>query len=276
MKTSQLPLILVTNDDGIASPGLRAAAQALDDLGEVLVVAPLEQQSGMGRSLPAGNTGRITPHPLSINGRTLQGYAVQGAPAQAVQHAVIEIAPRKPALVVAGINYGENIGSGLTISGTVGAALEGASYDIPAIAISLQTAPEHYMSHSEEVDFSAAARVLRRFARDVLANGLPAGVEVLKIDVPRDATPDTPWRWTRSSRRRYFAPVKPKRARLSDPGRMGYISQVDPKIEPDSDVYALMVDKVISVTPITEDLTARTYETLVMERRASTRSSESI
>lgn len=253
------PLILVTNDDGIASPGLRAAAAAVGDLGQVLVAAPHRQQSGMGRSMPKVFEGRITPYPIVLNSqhRQVTGYAVEAAPAEVVQHAMLEIVPRRPALAVVGINYGENVGAGLVISGTIGAALEAASFGIPALAVSLQTAPEYYLSQSEGIDFGAAAHFLRLFARHVLAQGLPAGVDVLKIDVPRDATPDTPWRWTRASRQRYFTPIKPARRNLADPGKIGFTIQIDlDRLEPDSDIYALAVDKVVSVTPLAEDMTA--------------------
>jgi 5'-nucleotidase len=263
MTVNTTPLILVTNDDGIASPGLRAACAALDALGELLIVAPGRQQSGMGRSMPSPYEGRITLHTLAANGCRIQGYAVEGSPAQAVQHALVEIARRKPALVVSGINYGENVGAGITVSGTVGAALEGASFDIPALAVSLQTAPEHYMSYSEQVDFGAAAHFLRLFAAHVLAHGLPEAVDLLKIDVPCDATRETPWRWTRLSRQRYFAPVRPVRHKLSDPGPMGFTVHVDLEtLEPDSDVHALAVDHVVSVTPIAEDMTACTFASM--------------
>ncbi len=267
MASNDKPFILITNDDGIASPGLRAAAEALDGLGELLVAAPREQQSGMGRSLPSTSSGRITSHPITLhsqngpgNTRQIEGYAVEGSPAQAVQYALVEIAPSKPSLVVSGINYGENIGMGITVSGTVGAALEGAGFGIPTLAVSLQTAPEHYMSHSTEVDFGVAAYFLELFARRALANGLPSGVDILKIDVPRGATRQTPWRWTRVSRQRYFVPVRPARSTPFDPGRMGIEIYVDPEtLEPDSDIHALVVDRVVSVTPLTEDLTARAF-----------------
>lgn len=234
------------------------AAQAVDDLGEVLIAAPLEQQSGMGRSMPFTSAGRITLHTLAINGRQAAAYAIEGAPAQVVQHALIELAPRKPALAVVGINYGENVGVGIVISGTIGAALEAASFGIPTLAVSLQTDPEHYMSYSTQVDFSGAAHFLRLFARQVLSEGLPPGVDLLKIDVPRDATPATPWRWTRLSRQRYFEPIKPVRQRLDEPARIGFKIEYDLEtLEPDSDIYALAVDRVVSVTPIIQDMTAQ-------------------
>ena len=134
--SEQRPLILFTNDDGIQSPGLWAAVEALDPLGDLLVVAPREQQSGTGRSLPVTSEGRIYKQARRINGHELTVYAVDGTPAQAVQHGILELAPRLPSLVVSGINYGENTGNGVTISGTVGAGLEAASLGIPALAVS--------------------------------------------------------------------------------------------------------------------------------------------
>jgi 5'-nucleotidase len=255
--TTQLPLILITNDDGIASAGLRAAAEACVPLGEVLIVAPHEQQSGAGRSMPPTSEGRIYRHDLQINHHTLTGYAVEGTPAQVVQHGMFEIAERPVDLVVSGINYGENLGEGITVSGTVGATLESASFRIPSIAISLETAPEHYLSLSESVDFSAAAHFLQMFARRTLEQGLPPKTDLLKIEVPSDAGPTTHWRWTRLSRIRYFIPVKPHRRRPTDPGPMGYTTREGwDDVEPDSDVYAVRVERLVSVTPLTLDMTA--------------------
>ena len=254
----QRPSVLITNDDGINSPGLRAAAAALDDLGEILIVAPAQQQSGMGRSMPPAYEGRICRQAVRINGREIEGYCVEGSPVQVVQHGIVEIAPRRPDLIVSGINYGENIGSGITISGTVGAAMEGADFQIPAIAVSLQTAPEHYLNPSDAIDMSVAAHFLQLFGRQTLEVGLPPGVDLLKIDVPQSATTQTPWRWTRVSRQRYFYPVKPHRRRPIDPGPMGFEIRIDlDTLEPDSDIHAVAVDSVVSVTPLTLDMTAR-------------------
>src|SRR5512134_1609758 len=120
------PQILLTNDDGIASPGLWAAAEALSQLGYVYVTAPRDQFSGAGRSFPITTDGVIRPQVMDVNGQEWTVYAVGGTPAQVVQHAVLEILPQIPDLVVSGINYGENVGTGITASGTVGAALEAA------------------------------------------------------------------------------------------------------------------------------------------------------
>ena len=257
---TQHPLILVTNDDGIGSPGLRAAVDALRPLGQLLIAAPMEQYSGAGRSFPRRSRGRIHRVQIECGGEALEAFAIDGSPAQAVRHALIELAPRMPDLAVVGINYGENLGSGVTGSGTVGAAIEAASSGIPSLAVSLQTEAEYHHSHSTEIDFGVAAHFCRLLARRLLASetGLPFDVDVLKVDVPDDATPDTPWRVTKVSRQLYFRPIPPQRKRLSDEGPLGYHVYVDwPAIEPDSDIYALIRDRVVSVAPISVDLSSR-------------------
>lgn len=257
--TNDKPLILFTNDDGIESPGLWASAEAFTDIGDVLVVAPRLQQSGMGRSLPVTSEGRIHQQEMTFNGSTYQVYAVDGTPAQAVQHGVIELAERLPSLVVSGINYGENAGNGVTISGTVGAALEAASLGIPAIAVSQQTPVDLHTSYSLDVDFRPAAHFARLFGLWMMNERRPDDVDVLKIDVPLGATPQTGWKVTRLSRNRVYWPTRPERVALEDVGRIGYHYDANPALaEPDSDVYTLLHEKLVSVTPISLDMTSRT------------------
>lgn len=253
------PLILFTNDDGIESPGLWAVVMAFTDLGDILVCAPREQQSGTGRSLPVTSKGSIHVQQMTINGSEYTVYAVDGTPAQSVQHAVLELAPRPPSLLVSGINYGDNTGNGVTISGTIGAAIEAASLGIPALAVSQQTPFDLHLSYSSEVDFNTAAATARKFGEWLLNHDCPDDVDILKVDVPWGATFKTAWRMTRLSRRRVYWPTRPERATLADTGRLGYQYNTDPsKAEPDSDVYALLHDKVISVTPMSLDMTSRT------------------
>jgi 5'-nucleotidase len=250
--------ILLTNDDGIQSPGLWAAAEALAALGYVHVVAPREQWSGAGRSLPSNSDGVITPHQMQVDGKCWTVYAVGGTPAQAVQHGIYEIAPQRPSLVVSGINYGENVGVGITASGTVGAALEGATQGIPSLAISLETDPSHYLTHSTEIDFSAAAHFTAYFARLLLTNRLPSDFDVLKVDVPISATPATPWVLTRLSRRQYFLPVKPERQDWAEARPMGYrVAGNYEQDDPDTDTYNLRVRQLVTVVPLSLDLTSR-------------------
>jgi 5'-nucleotidase len=252
------PQILLTNDDGIRSPGLWAAAEALSGLGFVNVAAPREQSSGAGRSMPPASDGAILEREMVVGGKAWKVYAVGGTPAQAVLHAVLELMPRRPSLLVSGINYGENLGTGVTVSGTVGAALEGAASGIPSLAVSLETDTRYHLTHSEEIDFAAAAHFTRFFAA-VLLRGLKAeDVDVLKVDVPSDATPETRWRVTRLSRVRYFVPIRPDRERLEQPGGIGYrVDYSNGEVERDSDIYALQTLREVAVTPLSIDLTSR-------------------
>jgi 5'-nucleotidase len=250
--------ILLTNDDGIQSPGLWAAAGALSALGYVHVAAPRDQFSGAGRSLPSNSDGIITTRKIQVNGQAWTVYSVGGTPAQAVLHALCEILPRPPDLVVSGINYGENLGIGVTVSGTVGAALEAAASGIPAMAISLETEQIHHLSYSTEVDFSIAAHFTAFFGQLLLEKRLPQDVDVLKVDVPCDATLQTPWEVTRLSRRAYYLPVTPRRTSWDQPETVGYRREDSAcDTHPDSDIYALCVRRHISVTPLSLDLTSR-------------------
>ena len=256
--TTQKCQILLTNDDGILSPGLWAAAAALSEIGFVHVVAPREQYSGAGRSLPSTSDGIIQSKQVVVNGKAWTVYSVGGSPAQAVLHGVLEILPRQPDLVVSGINYGENLGSGVTISGTVGAAMEGASLGVPALAASLETSEEHHFSYSPDVDFSTAAYFTTYFARLLLEQRMPADVQLLKLDVPGDATRLTPWQITRLSMNRYFEPLKPFRTDWKQPGPVGYRRVENIEHDPhDTDVYAVGVKRIVSVTPLSLDLTSR-------------------
>jgi len=250
--------ILLTNDDGIQSPGLWAAAEALSDLGYVTVAAPRDQSSGAGRSLPASSDGIIRPEILRVRGKDWTVYAIGGSPAQAVLHGILEIMSQKPDLVVSGINYGENVATGITISGTVGAAMEAASQGIPALATSLETEQKLHLSYSTEIDFSTAAYFTAYFARKMLEKQFPADVNLLKIDIPASATPQTAWQVTRLAHQRYYVPVAPKRKSWKEHGHVDYKEDaiLDNERE-DSDVYVLRVKRQVSVTPLSLDFTAR-------------------
>jgi len=256
--TKSKPQILLTNDDGILSPGLWAAAASLSKLGFVTVTAPRDQSSGMGRSLPSTSDGIIQEQRVQVNGQEWSVFAVGGSPAQTVLHGVYEVLKEKPDLVVSGINYGENIASGVTISGTVGAAIEGASLGIPSMAVSLEADPQYHLTYSEDISFLVAAEFTVRMARLLLAKKFPADVGLLKVDVPSDATIDTPWQLTRVSRQRYYEPLAPERKSWNEMGVMGYreAGQLDDEPE-DTDVYVLRKKRMVSVSPLSLDLTSR-------------------
>jgi 5'-nucleotidase len=244
-------LILITNDDGVKSPGLFAAVRALRGLGELMVTAPLEQQSSSGRAF-YWKARRAKKGKLRIGRTTVTTLAVDASPAVSVRYALMLGVPRPPALVVSGINYGENLGSGLTISGTVGAALEAAAEGFPALAVSLETDAKYHTSYSPEIDFSAAADWTRRMAEYMLFNQLPDGAPMLNVNIPRNATRETRWRVTCASNQAYF------RSLVSQGRFVGYDVVVDREsLERESDIYALLVDRVVSVTPLSYDLTAR-------------------
>jgi 5'-nucleotidase len=266
--TVDRPLILVTNDDGIRSDGLQAAVDALAPLGDLLVVAPDRQWSGAGRSMPSMVTGELNEVSCSTSdGRTIPAYAVDATPAQCVIHGMLELADRAPALVVSGVNFGENVSTEITISGTIGAALEASVFDVPALAVSLEMSREnHYRERSSgESDYAASKAFTHRFARMMLEAGLPFDVDVLSVNIPRDATPETSWQFTYLSRERYFVPVPP--ARQDGVGRLGYRVMSDPtEAEVGSDIWCLHVAHKISVTPLSTDLTSRVDLGLLEER----------
>jgi len=250
--------ILLTNDDGIESPGLWAAAEALSEIGQVTVVAPLEQHTSAGRSMPSSSDGSLHRRNFTIKGKRWTAYAVGGTPGQAVRHGIYEVLGKKPDLVASGINYGENVGSCVTISGTVGAAIEGAALGVPSIAVSLQTEEKDNLSHSRDIDFSAAAHFTRLGADMFLRAGSFHDVDILKIEVPAGATPDTPWTMTSVARHYYYVPVKPRRMSLGEPAPFTYRIEFDEKkLDPDTDIHALRVQRRVSISPISIDMTSR-------------------
>lgn len=251
------PLILVTNDDGIDSLGLWAAVEAVAPLGDVLVVAPNRQWSGAGRSMPRKVTGAWTQSVRETkNGRKVRAIGVDASPALCVVHAMTEFVSRTPALLVSGINFGENISTEITISGTVGAALEAATFHIPALSVSLEMSIPDHLTGGDSKDYTASQHFIALFSRLMLERTLPFDVDVLNVNVPESATLTTPWRLTRLSRQRYFLPVLPDRA--NGEGRPGYAVTPNPEqTERDSDVWALRVARAVSVTPLSLDMTSR-------------------
>jgi len=249
MPEGRKPLILISNDDGVRSPGLRALIEAVRDLGDILVVAPEEQQSSVGRSFLGGN-GEAKQEDLGFDDPNIRVYSIEASPALAARYGALLLAPHKPDLCLSGINYGENMGAGITISGTIAAAIEAATFGIPGIAVSLEVEERYHHTLGESVDFTVAAFFAHRFAQPVLAHGLPPDVDILKVDVPDSATRSTPWRITRVSRFPYYQSV----VECDAQGRKrfaGYRRKVDlSTLERDSDIYALAVDRVVSVSPI--------------------------
>jgi 5'-nucleotidase len=254
------PLILVTNDDGLDSPGLHAAAAAVADLGELLLVAPATQQTAMSRAFVtdagAGVVRRVEMH---IAGRAVSGYAVTGSPVMAVTHAVLELAGRPIALCVSGINYGENIGGAIGVSGTVGAAFEADAHGIPSIAAAITAQVSEWRTFGT-LDWTAARHFTWLLARQVLRQGMPEGVSVLNLNVPRGATTRTELRRTAQSQQPYYVRRGRGSARpLDQPYQFPVEVVVDrDRLEPGTDIHAIVCDQVASVTPLTWQMTAQT------------------
>jgi len=168
------PLILVTNDDGVHAPGIKALAAALAGLGAVHVVAPDREVSACAQSL-------TLKHPLRAERVEERVYAVDGTPADCVNLALVKLLPRRPDLVMSGINRGANMGEDVFYSGTVGGAREGTFFGVHSIAVSLA------VREARDLDFSPAAAFAARLAGIVLAKGLPERT-LLNVNVP----PGTP------------------------------------------------------------------------------------
>jgi len=161
--------ILLTNDDGIDSPGITALEKTLATLGTVVTVAPDREMSATSH--------RITLHqPLRYRSSRPNRYAVDGSPADCVILGCLQIIKKKPDIVISGVNRGFNLGDDINYSGTVSAAFEAALQRIPAIAVSTYA--------SEKTDFVSAAKVTARLAQSVLEHGLPPDV-VLNVNFPQ-------------------------------------------------------------------------------------------
>lgn len=249
--------ILVTNDDGIYASGLKAAAQSVKGLGEVFVVAPSGQMSGVGRSISVFEPLRFAE--VNMDGQ--KAYAVTGTPTDSVIIGIFAIMKGDlPDLVVSGINVGENISTDtVTTSGTIGAALEAASYGIPAIAASIQAVDQgdkFDFHHQDKHSFEVAVKLVRRVAKKVLDQGLPEGVDLLNLNVPEGATENTDIVMTRLARKIFRTSVQ---ERFDPRGRPYYWIDGDlicSEAE-GTDVRAVYQDRKISITPLTLDSTSR-------------------
>lgn len=175
-------MILLTNDDGPSSPGLLVARDVLASLGRVKVVVPLREQSCMGKAITVGRVVRVGRARMLGGGLAV---TVDGTPADAVLIALNKLIKHRPRLLVSGINLGPNLSlSDAFDSGTLGATYEAALRGIPSIAISYCVERGRGGEPSDE-DLAEAGEVLRRIASYVLKHGLPRGVDVVSINVPK-------------------------------------------------------------------------------------------
>jgi len=237
-------VILVTNDDGVDSPGLSALARALQPVDRVCVIAPNRNWTAAGHTKTLDRPLRIKG--LRLPGTRIEAYSSDGSPSDCVALGFLGLAPERPRLVVSGINTGPNMGSDITYSGTVSAAMEGVVSGVPAIAVSLA---DYF-----EWDFRYAASFTARLAKRVLVAELDSDV-LLNVNVPRGRRRDIRGvQITRLGRREYNDQL----IRRQDPFGRDYfwIGGGPPggSGEPGTDLHAVAAGYV-SITPVQLDLT---------------------
>jgi 5'-nucleotidase len=239
MTVTKKKKILISNDDGIHSEGIKALARAMKALGEVYVVAPDRERSASSHSL-------TLYHPLRVEEIRKNWYAVDGTPTDCVNLAINGILEERPDVVVAGINKGPNLGDDITYSGTVSVAMEGTLLGVPSVAVSITA--------KRDFHFKTAADFAKRLVRFVLKNGLPSDT-LLNVNVPNVVPGEIKgYRITKQGKRVYGDAVVEK----IDPrgrkyywiggGDLGFVHSKDSDFQAISEGYA-------SVTPIHLNLT---------------------
>ena len=173
-KQDRKPLILVTNDDGITAPGIRKLVEFMNEIGEVVVVAPDSPQSGKGHAITINST--LMVEEIKMEGAQ-RDFACSGTPVDCVKLALDKVLPRRPDLVVSGINHGANSSINVIYSGTMSAAVEAGVEGIPAIGFSL-------LDFSFEADFDQAKDFIQEIVLKTLKNPMPKGI-VLNVNIPK-------------------------------------------------------------------------------------------
>ncbi|MDG7016108.1 MAG: 5'/3'-nucleotidase SurE [Nitrososphaerota archaeon] len=249
----QRKLVLVTNDDSVQSNGIVELARAAAKHAEAIIVAPEQPQSATALSLTFHKPLRVG----RVRRDGFECYAVSGSPGDSVMVGVNKILPRRPDLVVSGINIGDNdTFQDVLASGTVAAALEAAITGIPAIAFSMEVSGESLFAlEYDQPDFTNAGVIASEIIGDVLEHGMPEGADVLNVNFPRKVLPSTPIKLTDLGRRKYTDKVMVRK----DPrGRAYYwlfgerLSEFPEK----SDAEAVLVKRHVSITPIALKMSA--------------------
>jgi 5'-nucleotidase len=249
--------ILVTNDDGYRSEGIRALAEALAPLGEITIVAPIQEASAIGHAL-------TLRHPLRLDKIADRVFAVDGTPTDCVNIAVTQVFRGLPNLVVSGINKGWNLGDDVTYSGTVAGALEAALLGVPGVAISLRATTGEY-------DFGPSAHAAAAIAEAMFRRPLPPRT-FLNVNMPHGRPKG--YRVTVQAKRNHITSVA---ERLDPKGRPYYwIEEGQDEWHPhDRSDYEAVRDGYVSLTPLHPDLTAHqalgAVEALSFEKEAGVR-----
>ncbi|MCK8522571.1 5'/3'-nucleotidase SurE [Aquimarina sp. D1M17] len=248
--TQKKPLILVTNDDGITAPGIRALISVMNEIGDVFVVAPDSPQSGMGHAITVNSTLYCDPIVVDKNAPQKE-YSCSGTPADCVKMASRQILDRMPDLCVSGINHGSNSAINVIYSGTMSAAVEAGIEGIPAIGFSL-------CDYGMDANFEPSKKYVRTIVKNVLKNGLPKGI-VLNVNVPR--LPEDEIKGIKICRQANAHWVEEFDKRTNPMGRQYYWLSgkfINEDKGEDTDEWALR-NGYVSVVPTQFDLTAHHY-----------------
>lgn len=246
MKNEKRPLILITNDDGVSAPGIRALIDVAKRIGDVYVVAPDSPQSGMGHAITVNNT--IYCDAIDTSNPKVQIYSCSGTPVDCVKLAMSKILERKPDLCISGINHGSNSAINVIYSGTMSAAVEAGTQGIPAIGFSL-------LDHSLEANFEPSKKFVEQLCKQALENGIPKNV-VLNVNIPN--LPEEEIKGTKVCRQANAQWVESFDKRTNPHGREYYWLTgkfVNLDEGKDTDEWAL-ANGYVSVVPVQFDLTA--------------------
>lgn len=242
---SKRPYILVCNDDGVFAPGIQYLISIVEQMGDIIVVAPDSPQSGMGHAITIDSTIRINHISQT---ETKEVYSCSGTPVDCIKLAINKLAKRTPDLVVSGINHGSNASINVIYSGTMSAAMEGCIEGIPSIGFSL-------CDHSYEADFSPTTSYIQKIIQLVLENSLPKDT-CLNVNIPAVAEDQLNGIKLCRQARAYWSEELDERI---DPrgGKYFWLTGVFKNLDEgtDTDEWALK-NNYISIVPIKVDFTA--------------------
>ncbi len=252
-------LVMVTNDDSVQSVGLTDLARAVSKHADVIIVAPEQPQSATALSLTFHKPLRVT----KVKRAEFDCYAVSGTPGDCVMIGVNKVLPRRPDLVVSGINIGDNnTFQDILASGTVAAALESAITGIPAVAFSMEVGEDSLFAlEYDQPDFSTQAQVAGAIVGDVLEYGMPGGAEILNVNFPSKMEPSTDILLTEVGRRKYTDKVIVRK----DPRGRAYYWLFGERLSsfpPRTDADAVITEKKVSITPIVLNMSGPVTDSL--------------